>query len=375
MKIVFTGGGTGGHFYPIIAVAEAVHEVADREKILGLKLYYYSDSPYDKEALFQEGLMFRQVSAGKRRLYSSASNFFDLFKTGFGTLSALTSLFFLYPDVIFCKGGYASFPVVAAARILAIPVVVHESDSAPGRVTLWAGKFAQRIAVSYDQAAQYFPKDRVAVTGQPIRNIIREKQPDGAFEYLKLDPSVPTILVLGGSLGAEAINDIVLDSLPELVKKYQIVHQTGSNNFKQVKARADFDLSKSEFKTRYSPFPFLDPLALKMAAGASTLVISRAGSAIFEIAGWGIPAIIIPITESNGDHQKQNAYNYARHGAAVVIEESNLSPTILLAEIQRFYSDKPRAEKMARAALAFSTPDAARKIAEVLVDICLSHEK
>ncbi len=375
MKIVFTGGGTGGHFYPIIAVAEAVHEVADREKILGLKLYYYSDSPYDKEALFQEGLIYHQVSAGKRRLYSSVSNFFDLFKTGFGTLGAIVSLFFLYPDVIFCKGGYASFPVVAAARVLAIPVVVHESDSVPGRVTLWAGKFAKRIAVSYDQAAASFPKDRTAVTGQPIRNIIREKNPDGAFEYLKLDPNVPTILVLGGSLGAEAINDIILDSLPELVKKYQVVHQTGVNNFKQVKARADFDLSKSEFKARYIPFPFLNPLALKMAAGASTLVISRAGSAIFEIAGWGIPSIIIPITESNGDHQKKNAYNYARHGGAVVIEESNLSPTILLAEIQRFYSDKPRAQKMAAAALAFSTPDAATKIAEVLIDICLSHEK
>ena len=252
---------------------------------------------------------------------------------------------------------------------------MHESDSVPGRVTLWAGKFAKRIAVSYDQAAASFPKDRTAVTGQPIRNIIREKNPDGAFEYLKLDPNVPTILVLGGSLGAEAINDIILDSLPELVKKYQVVHQTGVNNFKQVKARADFDLSKSEFKARYIPFPFLNPLALKMAAGASTLVISRAGSAIFEIAGWGIPSIIIPITESNGDHQKKNAYNYARHGGAVVIEESNLSPTILLAEIQRFYSDKPRAQKMAAAALAFSTPDAATKIAEVLIDICLSHEK
>ena len=374
MKIVFTGGGTGGHFYPIIAVAEAVHEVADREKILALKMYYYSDSPYDKEALFQEGLIYREVSAGKRRLYSSASNFFDLFKTGIGAIGATVSLFFLYPDVVFCKGGYASFPVVLAARVLRIPVVVHESDSVPGRVTSWAGKFAKRIAVSYDEAAMSFPKDKVAVTGQPIRTIIQQKKPEGAFEYLKLDPTVPTILVLGGSLGADAINNLILDSLPELVKKYQIVHQTGAGNFKDVKMRAEFMLSKSEHAARYIPFAFLNPLALKMAAGASTLVISRAGSAIFEIAGWGIPSILIPITESHDDHQKKNAYNYARHGGAIVIEEANLSHTILLAEIDRFYGDKARADKMAAAALAFATPDASMKIARLLIDICLSHE-
>ena len=376
MKIVFTGGGTGGHFYPIIAVAEAVHQIADREKIIGLKLYYYSDSPYDKEALYQEGLIYRPVSAGKRRIYSSIANFFDLFKTALGAAGATISLFFLYPDVVFCKGGYASFPVVLAARILRIPVVVHESDSVPGRVTAWAGKFATRIAVSYDEAGMTFThKDRVAVTGQPIRTIIQQKKPEGAFEYLKLDPSVPTILVLGGSLGAELINNIILDSLPELVKKYQIVHQTGANNFKDVSVRAEFLLKDDPNKGRYLPFAFLNPLGLKMAAGASTLVISRAGSAIFEIAGWGIPSILIPITESYDDHQKKNAYNYARHGGAVVIEEGNLSPTILLAEIQRFYTDKQRAEKMAAAALAFATPDAAMKIARVLVDICLSHEE
>ena len=128
MKIVFTGGGTGGHFYPIIAVAESVHKAADKEKIIGLELYYYSDAPYDKEALFENGIRYVHVMAGKRRVYRSAQNFFDLFKTGIGTLQAIGSLFFLYPDVVFGKGGYGSFPALLAARILAIPVVIHESD-------------------------------------------------------------------------------------------------------------------------------------------------------------------------------------------------------------------------------------------------------
>ena len=376
MKIVFTGGGTGGHFYPIIAVAESVRKVVDEEKILDLELYYYSDAPYDKEALFENGIQFREISAGKRRLYGGFQNFLDLFKTGFGILQSVGSLFFLYPDVVFGKGGYASFPVLAAARVLGIPVVIHDSDSAPGRVNLWAGKFAKRIAVSFDEAAQYFPKDRVALTGQPIRADLMEKKSDGAFEYLKLDPTMPTILVLGGSLGAEAINNVIIDSLPQLLEKYQVIHQTGVNNFKDVESRSNFILDgRDDLKSRYRLFPFLNPLAMKMSAGAASLVISRSGSIVFEIASWGVPAILIPIDESHGDHQRKNAYNYARHGAAEVIEQGNLSPTILLSEIKRFYEDDIRRRNMMASAKAFATPDAALKIAKMIVDLALAHEK
>lgn len=375
MKIVFTGGGTGGHFYPIIAVAEAVHQIEAQEKLLGLKLYYFSDAPYDKEALFENAIAYRYIPAGKLRLYFSLKNFTDIIKTAIGTLQAFVTLLTMYPDVIFSKGGYGSFPIVFAARILRIPVVFHESDSAPGRVNAWTGKFAKAIAVSYEEAAAFFPKDRTALTGQPIREVIKEKKTSGAFEYLKLDPSIPTIFVIGGSLGAEAINNIIIDSLPQLVEKYQIIHQTGVANFTEVKGRADFLLAKNQYKDRYKPFAFLNPLAIKMAAGASSLVITRAGSTLFEIASWGLPSIIIPITTSNNDHQRKNAFNYARHGGGIVIQEANLSPSLLIAEVDRFFQDPTRREKMAAAAKSFSTPDAAMKIARVLVDIALSHEE
>lgn len=375
MKIVFTGGGTGGHFYPIIAVAEAVHKVADREKVLGLELYYYSDSPYDKEALFENGIQFRQIAAGKRRLYGGLQNFLDLFKTGIGTLQAIGSLFFLYPDVVFGKGGYASFPVLLAARILGIPVVIHDSDTVPGRVNIWAGKFAKKIAVSYDEAARFFPKDRVALTGQPIRLGIIEKKSEGAYEYLKLDPTVPVILVIGGSLGAMSINDVIIDSLPKLLEKYQVIHQTGITNFAEVKGRAEFVIGdRQDLRDRYRPFPFLNELAMKMSAGVAALVISRAGSQIFEIAAWGIPAILIPIPEDVSRDQKSNAFNYARHGAAEVIQQGNLSPTILLSEVSRFFENDIRRRNMIASAKAFATPDAAEKIAKMLIDLALEHE-
>ena len=345
MKIAFTGGGTGGHFYPIIAVAESVREIADNEKIIGLKLYYLADSSYDKEALFANGIEFLYVSAGKQRIYSSIKNFFDIFKTAFGFLKATLVLFRLYPDVVFSKGGYSSFPVVLAARILRIPVVIHESDCYPGRVNKWTGKFAKRVAVSYDEAGQYFPKEKVAQTGQPIRRAILDRKTEGAFEYFKLDHNIPTILVLGGSQGAEKINDAVLDVLMTLVKDFQIIHQTGKLLFEDVKNRADFFLHDSEYKNRYLPLASLDPLAIKMAAGAASL-----------------------------DHQKKNAFNYARHGAAVVIEEDNLSSGVLVSEIKRCLGDKERWDKMALAAKNFAQPDASKKIARVLLDIALSHE-
>ena len=375
MKILFAGGGTGGHFYPIIAVAEKVNEIADKEKILQVKLYYMSDSPYDKGALFESGIEYIPITAGKLRVYFSIQNFFDLFKTGLGVLTALIKLFFIYPDVVFSKGGYASFPTLIAARLLRIPVFMHESDSAPGRVNTFTAKFAQRIAVSFDEAGRFFPADKTAWTGQPIRKEIQNKAREGAYEYLKLDPSVPVLWVVGGSQGAQVINEAIMDALPTLLNSYQIIHQVGPKNIKEIESEASVILEKHPHKDRYKSFAFLNPLAIKMCAGASTLIISRAGSMIFEIANWGVPSIIIPITNTNGDHQRQNAYNYARAGGCIVIEEANLTPHILVAEIEKLLANKEKMDHMTKSALAYAHPDAAEKIARELINIGLSHEE
>ena len=376
MKIAFTGGGTGGHFYPIIAVAQKVNQIIDNEKIIGAKLYYISDSPYDKEMLFENGLLYEEIAAGKMRTYFSLKNFFDFFKTFLGIINALYKMFSIYPDVVFGKGGYASFPALFAARVLGIPVVIHESDSAPGRVNKWAGHFAKRIAVSFKEVAEYFPKKTVAWTGQPIRSEIEKPtEKNEALNYFKFESNVPVILILGGSQGAELINNTVVDALPRLVKNYQVIHQTGVKNFKTVAERAEVALTDSQNKTRYAPIPYLNNLQIKMAAGASTIIISRAGSTLFEIASWGLPSILIPFTESNADHAQKNAFSYARAGACSVIEEMNMTANILSSEIERITGDKEIWERMAQSAQAFNKPGAAAKIARELVDIALSHEK
>jgi len=313
-------------------------------------------------------------SAGKIRRYFSVLNFFDLFKTGWGILTSLILVYRLYPDVIFGKGGYASFPVLVAARLLGIPVVIHESDTVPGRVNLWAGKFAKIVAVSYREAAKYFPTGKVAYTSQPLRKDLALPITVGAREFLKIEEEVPVVLVLGGSQGAQKINDTVLEGLDNLVKKYAIIHQTGRRNIAEVRATSEAVLFNSLYKDRYKVYDYLNVLALRMAAGVASVVVSRAGSTIFEIAAWGVPSIIIPINEKVSRDQHSNAFAYARAGAAEVIEENNLTVNILASEIERLVTNQGEREKMQTAAKAFYKPNAARLVAEEILKIALEHE-
>jgi UDP-N-acetylglucosamine--N-acetylmuramyl-(pentapeptide) pyrophosphoryl-undecaprenol N-acetylglucosamine transferase len=374
MKILFTGGGTGGHFYPVIAIAQALYESAKSNKVLPPHLYFMAPSQYNPRALFDNDIEFVQVPAGKIRRYFSFLNITDLFKTFYGVIIAIIKMYQIYPDVVVGKGGYASFPPLFAARVLRIPVIIHESDSSPGRVNAWAGRFAQKIAVSYPEAGKYFNKEKVAFTGNPIRKEIINPLSNGAKEFLKLEEGIPTIFIIGGSQGAQNINDTVIESLPELVQKYQIVHQTGRRNFEIVTKTAEVVLKDSKYYHRYHPHDYLNDLSLRMAAGASDLVISRAGSAIFEIASWGLPSIIIPLPKNVSHDQVNNAFSYAHSGACTVMEEQNLSSHIFISEIDRIITNQTIKDKMKQAAKQFSHTDAADKIANVILETALSHE-
>ena len=375
MKVLLTGGGSGGHFYPMIAVAEALNDLAKKEKILDLELFYISDSPYDQRALDDNRIIFYKLETGKQRTYFALENFFDIFKTLFATIKAIFMVYGIFPDVIFSKGGYPSVPVTIAAKILGIPLIIHESDSVPGRANKMASRWAKKIAISYQEAVEHFPKDKTAFVGHIVRHEVREPLKDGAFEYLKLKSGLPVVFVIGGSQGAKIINETVINALPELVERYQIIHQTGTKNFEEIKNIGDIVLKDSEYKKNYYPYPYLNKLALRMCAGVANVVISRAGAgSIGEIASWGLPSIIIPITKSNGDHQRNNAFNYARAGACSVIEEVNLTAHVLIEEIDRIVGDKELSEKMIQNTKKFVFPDAELKIAREIINIGLSHE-
>jgi UDP-N-acetylglucosamine--N-acetylmuramyl-(pentapeptide) pyrophosphoryl-undecaprenol N-acetylglucosamine transferase len=377
MKIVFTGGGTGGHFFPIIAVAEAVQKIVQEERLLAPSMYYIAPIPYDQQALFENNIQFLACPAGKVRRYFSFSNFTDIFVTLGGTVKAFFILLKIYPDVVFSKGGFASVPVVLAAHLLHIPIVIHESDSKPGRANLLGAKYAYRIAVTFDSSIVLFPpkvRPNIARTGIPVRTALATPLPQGAAQELGLDTSVPTILIIGGSSGSQRINETILGGLAELVDMANVIHQTGKDHFAGVEGTAKVILEKSAHANRYHAFPFLGRDAMRMAAGAANLVVSRAGAtSITEVSLWHKPSILIPIPESVSHDQRTNAYAYARSGAAAVLEEHNLTPHILVSEAHRILSDAAVQQDMANKSVGFANPDAARLIAAELVQIAKSH--
>lgn len=370
MKIGFVGGGTGGHFYPLIAVAE---ELCDKNP--QAELYYFGPSPYNKDLLGTMGITYIYCPAGKLRRYFSVQNFFDMFRSFFGIFSAIWKLYVIYPDVIFSKGSYTAVPILLAARFLRIPVVIHESDAKPGRANKLAKKFARYIAISYDEVARFFPPEKTALTGIPLRREIRTINPS-PFAPLGIPNDKPLIYITGGSLGAERINNIVVRTLTELLPHYRIFHQVGDANFDEVRLAAQTLLNNSPLQQNYYIVGSVPGATVSLLLDAATLVITRAGSTtLFEIAEHGKPSIIIPIPEEISHDQHSNAFSFARGGAATVIEEHNLTPHLLTEEIHSIINAPERYAAMANAAKAQAFPDAAQKIADILIQIGLEHER
>ena len=370
MKIVLTGGGSGGHFYPLIAVARSIFKIAESERIAKIEIVFMSDNPMDKILLEKEGIKFIKIPAGKIRRYFSFMNFSDALKTFFGIFISFFKVYQTFPDVIFGKGGYATFPILLSAKILRIPVIIHESDSMPGAVNKWAGKWAQKIAEPFPESARFFDSRKIVLTGNPIRFQVLGGNEKEASEHFNLEAGVPVVLVMTGSQGATKINETILDTLPELLEKYQVIHQVGEKNFKDIEGRAGIILEKVVLKYHYHPYLFLNEGSLKNAGKVASMVISRAGAgAIFEIAGWGLPSIVIPIHNSAQNHQRENAYNYARAGACEVLEEPNLTPHILFAQVEKILSNKEKIKIMSEAAKNFARPDAADAIAREIIKL------
>lgn len=377
MRIVFTGGGTGGHFYPIIAVVEAIEDITKEKHLIPPELVFMGPAPFDPETLEEHEIQYKPSSAGKAHR-DSGMGIGGFFATAFGIVRATLQLFVLYPDVVFSTGGFAAFPTLVAARLLQIPVAIYDADTSPGRVSIWSSKFATWIAVAHSGSLDKYPagvRKKIAHVGHPIRKEIREPSPDGGYEYLKLDPTVPTVFVMGGSQGAQAINETVLDALGELVTRYNVVHQAGKQNIAEVQGIASVILKKTRYEERYRAFGLLNTLAMRMAAGITGVIVARAGSGtIFEVASWGIPAILIPIPIDIAHDQTENAFTYARDGAATVIEQNNLTPHVLIAEIDRIMNDPALQKEMHDAAIAFSRPDAATTIAQILLEAVIEHQ-
>jgi len=366
MKILFTGGGTGGHVFPLVAIAREIRRIYPKKD---LEFYYLG--PKDELSLIYlsgEDFTIKTIVSGKIRRYFSWENFVDiLFKIPFGFLQSFFILLKMKPDLVFSKGGSGSIAVTFTAKLLKIPVFLHESDVAPGMSNQQTSKWAKKIFTSFPKT-EYFDPEKIILVGNPIRKEILDGDAKVAGELFDLTFTKPIFLIIGGSQGAEAINDFVLLVLNSLLKNYEIIHVCGSENFKQVQAEAQVVIDKN-LEKYYHPIGFLDEKKIKHAYKAADIIISRSGSgSIFEIAAVGKPSILVPLPTAAANHQAKNAYVYAETGAAIVFEQNSLMPNFFIEEIELLFLHPEKLEEMKQAALSFAKPLAARAIAREILE-------
>jgi UDP-N-acetylglucosamine--N-acetylmuramyl-(pentapeptide) pyrophosphoryl-undecaprenol N-acetylglucosamine transferase len=360
--IFFAGGGTGGHFYPIIAIARSLKQKAN------LQMYFVAPEPYNIDILRKENIKFKKIVSGKFRRYFSFKNLLSLFQIKVGLIQAMFFLRQKKPDLVFIKGGFGALPIGLAALLYKIPIIVHESDVVPGLVNKIFSRWAKKCLISFEETRQELRKtENIILTGNPTRNLQTELSVIQIKRKLDLPTDKPMILVLGGSQGSTEINELIFNLLNDLLVKYSIVHVVGHHDFKVFKNRIKKNFSSEKIKN-YHIDKFLDEENMTYAFKACALVISRAGSgSIFNIAQAKKPSILIPLLGAAGDHQRKNAYSYMAKGATIVFENPKKQSHTILNRINQLLDSNKKYENMKKAAESFSKNDASKKISQVLL--------
>lgn len=324
-RIILTGGGTAGHVTPNIALIPKLME-------LGYDIQYIgSYNGIEKELIEPFGIPYHGISSGKLRRYFSLQNFTDPFRVLKGLGEARKLIHDLQPDVIFSKGGFVSVPVVLAGKKCKVPVIIHESDMTPGLANKLAIPSATKVCCNFPETLNHLPKDKAVLTGSPIRQELLSGNKIAAMDLCGFSADKPVILVIGGSLGAVAVNNAVRAALPELLETFQIVHLCGKGkidgSFNGTKGYKQFEYIKTELR---------DIFAL------ADIVISRAGAnAICELLALRKPNILIPLSAnaSRGD-QILNARSFERQGFSIVLEEEEVSKETLLDAVCKLYENR-----------------------------------
>ncbi len=365
IKVFLVGGGTAGHIYPLLAVAEELARVSRHTELL----FIGPGSYLEQRLLVERGINFCQVPAGKIRRYFSWWNFVDPFKTGAGIVKALQIFHHEKPDVLFSKGGYAAYPAVLAAKWQKVPVVVHESDIVVGAVNRKSFAWAKKFLVGFP--VQYYPKEiqeKAEFVGIPVRQEFQPVTPRQKKQLLKkygLLENRPVILVFGGSQGALKINQLIWKILPHLLEKNQLIHLTGESWIKEAQ-KIKHGLA-SAHKLAYHPRGYAEELPELVAM--ADVVVSRAGATtLAELAMSEKPAIVIPLPSAAGDHQRKNAQFYAVREAVEMLEEERLSAFDLLDKIKQILFSQTKREKLTKNIAKLKVKDSARRIAQAIVN-------
>lgn len=314
--IVFTGGGTAGHVLPTKPVIEHLQDRGDRTVFIGSK------SGLERQLVADWGVEFKDITTGKLRRYLSFENFIDAFRVPIGMFQALLLLLKIKPNVVFSKGGYVAFPVVFAAWLLRVPVVAHESDLSPGLATRMCTPFVKTQCVSFAQTK--IKAKRVVVTGTPVRAELLVGDAARARAWLNLDSRLKVLVVVGGSLGAEAINQVLHASIEKLAQEFVVIHVCGKGHVNE-----NLLTFENYFQYEYINEQWGDVLAL------ADVVVSRSGAnALFELLSIRKPNLLIPLplAQSRGD-QIENAELAETNGWSLVLPQDECNQASLIAKI------------------------------------------
>ena len=324
-QIILTGGGTAGHVTPNIALLPSLAAAGYQVTYIG------SYTGIEKQLIEDLGITYYGILSGKLRRYKSWKNLTDPFRVIAGYFQSRKLIRKIKPDIVFSKGGFVSVPVVLAASHKHIPVIIHESDMTPGLANKIAMRGATKICCNFPETLKYLPKDKAILTGSPIRHELLLGNKPAGLKLCGFNTSKPIILVVGGSTGAVKVNNAVRAILPELLKKYQVVHLCG-------KGKTDASLNGID---GYIQFEYISDQMRDLFA-ISDIVISRAGAnAICELLALRKPNILIPLSAnaSRGD-QILNANSFKKHGYSAVLMEEDITPETLLAAVRDLYQKR-----------------------------------
>ena len=347
LKALFTGGGTAGHVAPNIAVIEELTKIAKRRDVDLDILYVGRFRGIERDLILKERLKYKGVFSGKIRRYFSWRNFTDPILVFFGFFQSIFIVFSFKPDVVFAKGGFVTVPVGLAAWIRKIPLIVHESDSMLGLSNKVLSKIATRLALGFPlELYRGIPLSKAIFTGNPVRKDVKEfdLNRDELCAKYGFNKRWPFLLVLGGSQGAQRINELIDSILEKMVSTYTVVHSVGAKGAGHFKERRA--MMKEDLKKNYLAFSFIQE-EMGDFLNAADLIISRAGAnAISEILFVKKPSILIPFPYASSDHQNKNALFLQKEGLASVLEERHLTGYKLLEEIDYLLANKKEMEKM-----------------------------
>jgi UDP-N-acetylglucosamine--N-acetylmuramyl-(pentapeptide) pyrophosphoryl-undecaprenol N-acetylglucosamine transferase len=385
VRLIVSGGGSGGHTFPAVTVVRAARAALEAHGLEFQPFWVGSAAGIEAGIATDEGVPFTAIPTGKLRrarnplAMLSAANIRDAGKVPAGVTEAIGVVRNIRPDAVLCTGGYVSVPVGLAARVCHRPLLVHEQTVRVGLANRITMRGATRIALSAEPALDLLPerlRERAVVTGNPIRPGLREGDAaaaPGKLGWTGYNPSLPTVYVTGGSLGARQVNQLVGAILPDLLQRANVFHQAGKQMEGEALALAE--TLHPELRSRYLVRGFIGPELPDLLALADVVIARSGGGTISELTVVGKPSVLIPLIPTGGDEQVRNAKHLAERGAARVLIGEDATPARLAEELFALLADPARRAEMVAIARGMGHPQAAVSLTNEMLALCATNAR